>query len=153
MSLPQLSLFQQSSDPTSVGDVAISASATEASSPQLLHSVVSLPGSAVHEKRADVNTHAPSTSSPPTSTKRSVKKTFQPPHPDHARERFLRRPEVQHLTGLSRSSLYRLIAANEFPRPVNVSKNAVAWVSSSIDEWMAARIAAAQVTQAKQKER
>ncbi len=56
---------------------------------------------------------------------------------------------IEHLTGLSRSSLYRLIAANEFPRPVNVSKNAVAWLSSSIEEWMAACIAAAQATQAK----
>jgi prophage regulatory protein len=61
------------------------------------------------------------------------------------RERLLRRPEVEHLTGLSRSSLYRLITANEFPVGVNLSKNAVAWTASSVDEWIAARARAPRV--------
>ncbi len=86
--------------------------------------------------------------------KRAAKKASQRTDHDPGRERFLRRPEVQHVTGLSRSSLYRLITANEFPSPINLSKNAVAWLSSSIEAWMAARVAAAQLEQSsKRKER
>lgn len=62
-------------------------------------------------------------------------------------ERLLRRPEVEYLCGLSRSSLYRLIAANQFPPGIKLSKNAVAWRSSSIQEWIAERIAAADLAQ------
>jgi predicted DNA-binding transcriptional regulator AlpA len=35
--------------------------------------------------------------------------------------RFLRMPEVRRLTGLSRSSLYRLCAEKRFPAPVPLS--------------------------------
>ena len=59
-----------------------------------------------------------------------------------ARERLLRRPEVEHLTGLSRSSLYRLIEAKQFPPSVKLSKSAAAWPLSAIDAWISARISA-----------
>ena len=54
-------------------------------------------------------------------------------------DRLLRRREVEHLTGLSRTSIYRLMDAGHFPRPRRISRGAVAWPSSDIAEWMASR--------------
>lgn len=79
--------------------------------------------------------------------RRSHKQKKQSPFENIAvapRERFLRRPEVEHLTGLSRSSLYRLIEAKEFPPSIKLSKCAAAWPLSSIEAWIASRIAQAQ---------
>jgi prophage regulatory protein len=60
---------------------------------------------------------------------------------DAGRDRFMRRPEVQRISGLSRSSLYRATARKEFPESIQISTNAVAWVASEVDAWVAARIA------------
>lgn len=57
-------------------------------------------------------------------------------------DRLLRRAEVQQVTGLSRTSLYRLIAANDFPAQVRLSTNTVAWLRSEVDAWIASRVAA-----------
>ena len=56
--------------------------------------------------------------------------------------RLLRRPEVQSRAGLSRSEIYRRVAAGTFPRPVKLGERASAWVESEIDAWAAAHIAA-----------
>ena len=45
-------------------------------------------------------------------------------------DRLLRRREVEEITGLSRSSIYRLMADGEFPRPVKVGSAAVRWRAS-----------------------
>lgn len=63
-------------------------------------------------------------------------------HLDASTERLLRRPEVLLRTGLSRTSMYRLMQQQQFPRPVHLSAKTVAWSSSAIDAWIAARIAA-----------
>ena len=52
---------------------------------------------------------------------------------------FLRLHAVIHITGLSRSTLYRLIADESFPRPVRLGPRAVAWRRSDIDAWGEAR--------------
>jgi prophage regulatory protein len=57
-------------------------------------------------------------------------------------ERFIRRREVQRLTGLSRSSLYRLIAEKDFPPAIQLSSNTVAWLESEINAWILDRVAA-----------
>jgi predicted DNA-binding transcriptional regulator AlpA len=36
-------------------------------------------------------------------------------------QRLLRRQEVEHVTGLKRSTIYELVAAGEFPKPVPIS--------------------------------
>ncbi len=54
-------------------------------------------------------------------------------------DRLIRRPEVQRLTGLSRSSLYEMIAAGKFPAPVRIGPRAVAWRESEIHKWIEAR--------------
>lgn len=54
-------------------------------------------------------------------------------------ERHYRRPAVEELTGLSRSTLYDMMDRNEFPRPVRIGRRAVAWPESKITEWLAQR--------------
>jgi prophage regulatory protein len=56
-------------------------------------------------------------------------------------ERILRRPEVERATGLARSTIYDLMAANKFPKPVSLSGGAVGWIESELADWQAARIA------------
>ena len=55
---------------------------------------------------------------------------------------FLRLPQVKARTGLSRSELYRRIAAREFPAPVKLGLRASAWLEADIDRWCEERIAA-----------
>lgn len=54
--------------------------------------------------------------------------------------RLIRLKEVLHLTGLARSSLYRLVSANNFPAPVSLGDRAVAWIESEIQDWVLFRI-------------
>ena len=54
-------------------------------------------------------------------------------------EQHLRRPDVEAATGLSRSSLYAMMDAGDFPRPIRIGKRAVAWPQSAIEAWLAAR--------------
>ncbi len=56
-------------------------------------------------------------------------------------DKYLRRPAVQELTGLSRSTIYDLMAKAQFPRPVKLTQRAVAWSESKIVEWLESRVA------------
>ena len=51
--------------------------------------------------------------------------------------RLLRRPEVEKLTGLSRSSIYALMDRGEFPRPRRIGQRAVAWDEATLERWLA----------------
>jgi prophage regulatory protein len=55
--------------------------------------------------------------------------------------RILRRPDVEAATGLSRSTLYSLIARSEFPKPVPLGPASVGWLDSEIQDWIAERAA------------
>jgi prophage regulatory protein len=57
-------------------------------------------------------------------------------------ERLIRIDEVKRLTGLSTATLYRKIAANDFPRPVALGALARAWPLSEVQGWITKRIAA-----------
>ena len=54
-------------------------------------------------------------------------------------ERLLRRRQVEKITGMSRSSIYRLMQDGEFPRPVGIGPAAVRWKASDITAWMESR--------------
>ena len=54
-------------------------------------------------------------------------------------DRLLRRRQVEEITGLSRSSIYRLMQDGEFPRPVKVGPAAVRWRASDITTWLESR--------------
>ena len=48
---------------------------------------------------------------------------------------FLRMPAIVRLTGLGRSTIYRLMAESKFPRSVRLGDRAVAWRRSDVDRW------------------
>ncbi len=52
---------------------------------------------------------------------------------------MLRRPAVERVTGLSRSSIYAMIAEGQFPRPIRLGKRAVGWPQKDIEQWLANR--------------
>ena len=58
-------------------------------------------------------------------------------------ERILRRPDIEELTGLSRSTIYAMISEGTFPRPVRLGKRAVGWPASQVEEWLLSRPSAA----------
>jgi prophage regulatory protein len=58
-------------------------------------------------------------------------------------DRFVRLPEVMHLTGLSRSSIYILMGQGKFPRCIPLSPRTVAWTSQALQAWQEERIASA----------
>lgn len=51
-------------------------------------------------------------------------------------DRFLRMKDVVDRTGLTRATIYRKIAAAEFPEQVRLGPATVAWRESEIAEWM-----------------
>ena len=53
---------------------------------------------------------------------------------------LLRLPNVMRLTGLARSTIYKLIAAGEFPAPRKLTRRAVAWPASEVEQWVLARV-------------
>ena len=54
-------------------------------------------------------------------------------------DRILRDSEVRHRTGLSRTTRWRLIRKNKFPRPVSITESAIGWRESEINAWIEAR--------------
>jgi prophage regulatory protein len=52
---------------------------------------------------------------------------------------FLRLPAVMKLTGLGRSTIYRMVAERRFPCPVRIASRAVAWRRSDLDRWSESR--------------
>lgn len=55
--------------------------------------------------------------------------------------RMLRMPDVIHRTGLSRSTIYALVAEGKFPRQIKVSPNTAGWLEHEIDAYLQERIA------------
>lgn len=67
-------------------------------------------------------------------------------------KRLIRLPEVQSMTGLSRSEIYRLEALAKFPKRVPLSERMTTWDADEIQAWVAARIAEREVTAKKRAE-
>lgn len=55
---------------------------------------------------------------------------------------FLRRAEVERLTGFSVSTLYRLSKAGDFPKPVKIGARASGWIAGEVEAWIEQRVAA-----------
>lgn len=51
--------------------------------------------------------------------------------------------EVQQRVPFSRSTIYAKVRSGDFPAPVKISDNRVAWDSTVIDAWIADKLAAA----------
>ncbi|AWA98347.1 MULTISPECIES: helix-turn-helix transcriptional regulator [Vibrio] len=54
--------------------------------------------------------------------------------------RLIRMREVLEKTGLSKATLYRLIAAGEFPASIQISSRAVGWEESLVDEFLMKKV-------------
>ena len=57
------------------------------------------------------------------------------------RARMLRLPAVLELTGLSRSGIYRMVDAGEFPKPAKLGERVIAWPDREVHDWLDARLA------------
>jgi predicted DNA-binding transcriptional regulator AlpA len=53
--------------------------------------------------------------------------------------RVLRLNEVVQVTSLSRSTIWRLESAGQFPRRISLSGHRVGWLENDIDQWIASR--------------
>jgi prophage regulatory protein len=54
---------------------------------------------------------------------------------------IIREPECRRLSGLSRSTRWRLERAGKFPRRRQISDNAVGWLKSELLAWLASKAA------------
>ena len=57
---------------------------------------------------------------------------------NHAQQ-LLTRGEVEKLCKLSKSTLFRLMRAGQFPPPIAIGPRARRWRASELDEWLAGR--------------
>jgi prophage regulatory protein len=58
-------------------------------------------------------------------------------------QRFLRRRDVQSLTGLSCSTIYARVKEGSFPAPFPIGPQAVAWLEADVVAWQRRVMAAA----------
>jgi predicted DNA-binding transcriptional regulator AlpA len=57
-------------------------------------------------------------------------------------ERLISFEEVHHRTGLSRTTIWRLERAGEFPRSVRISAGRRAWREADVDQWISLKLGA-----------
>lgn len=60
------------------------------------------------------------------------------------RDRLIRLPDVEGATGCKKSTIYELMKAGRFPKPVRLSARHVAWQESAVLQWVQDRIQEAQ---------
>lgn len=53
---------------------------------------------------------------------------------------ILRLKDIKHKTGLSRSTIYNLIAQGNFPKQISLGGRAVGWIEYEIDNWIVHKI-------------
>ena len=56
--------------------------------------------------------------------------------------KILRLPTVVEITGTSKTTIYRWIGANQFPKPINLSNVSVGWLEADINDWIQSKIEA-----------
>lgn len=52
---------------------------------------------------------------------------------------LLRQPEVSRRVGLARSTIYKKMKEGDFPPPVRLTNNTVAWRERDVEEWIESR--------------
>jgi len=55
-------------------------------------------------------------------------------------DRFLRKPEVLEVTGLSEATIWRMEKAGTFPRRRRCGPNSIAYLASEISAWLESRV-------------
>jgi len=56
-------------------------------------------------------------------------------------EQILKLPEVIKISGLARSTIYKLISEDRFPKQIKLTKFSSGWIKSEVDFWIDERIA------------
>lgn len=62
-------------------------------------------------------------------------------------KQLLRMSQVRESVGLSKTQLYRLIAAGQFPQQIKIGSRASGWLLDEIEQWIQARAAERQPAQ------
>ena len=55
------------------------------------------------------------------------------------RDSVLRKPDVESITGLDRTTIDRLESRGEFPRRIKLSTRAIGWKASEVEQWLHSR--------------
>jgi len=55
-------------------------------------------------------------------------------------EQILKLTEVTKNTGLAKSTIYKLISENRFPKQIKLTTFSSGWVKSEVDQWIEERI-------------
>ena len=53
---------------------------------------------------------------------------------------LIRLPQVKEITGLGKSTIYRLIEEGDFPKQVSLGARSVAWVKSQVEDWCLSKV-------------
>jgi prophage regulatory protein len=61
------------------------------------------------------------------------------PTDDPDADSYLRLPQVKARTGLSRTTIHRLIKKGDFPSPKSLGPRAVGWKVSAVKDWCTSR--------------
>lgn len=56
-------------------------------------------------------------------------------------EQILKMPDVVKATGLARSTIYKLISENNFPKQIKLTSFSSGWLQSEVEHWINERIA------------
>lgn len=56
------------------------------------------------------------------------------------RERLIRLTDVESIAGCKKSTIYQMMAAGNFPKPVKLNRRAVAWPETAVLKWVQDRI-------------
>lgn len=51
-------------------------------------------------------------------------------------KKLLKKTEVVELLGISSTTIYRLIKAGKFPKPIKLSPSRIAWTEAAIQKWL-----------------
>tara|TARA_B110000977_G_scaffold129074_1_gene164645 strand:- start:2 stop:439 length:438 start_codon:yes stop_codon:yes gene_type:complete len=69
----------------------------------------------------------------------TTQNTFKTNMPESSPDRILRAKEVKEITGLSRTTLWRLENKGDFPRRVSLGVGSVGWRYSEVKDWLTNR--------------
>lgn len=62
-------------------------------------------------------------------------------HSKQPARRFIKRQQVELITGMSRTEIYRRISDGRFPKQISLSPKSVVWIESEVLDWCEQRIA------------
>lgn len=54
-------------------------------------------------------------------------------------DRLLTRRDVEKWCQIARTTIYRLMRADQFPEPIRIGPRAVRWLRSEVEAWLASR--------------